>query len=172
MIANAKIYENAWVTTNECPAPPDDYPSEDKVVVFLDIFFRPEFFGRIVVWKNSALRNSGDYRMAKKGERHIVIDSLEEATRLKNSFRLSSDQKGHISVFYMPANNALFLNEILKRGHYAQGEPITIGTDEGEYRLRSDGQDVSFLLSDVFCKGEHIFTFSHDAEFLFEIFRD
>lgn len=173
MILNARIYETAWVFSKECPAPPDDYPSEDKVAEFLDIFLRPEFFGKIVVWKTSALRNSGDYRIPKRGERHIVITSLGEAASLKNSLRLSSDYKGHISVLYVPVNYYRFVNEILKSGHYGQGKSTTIGTNEGKYQLHdSDGQDLSFFLSDVFCRGEHIFAFSHDAEYLFEILRD
>ena len=172
MTLRANLYENAWRFSKDSPAPPSDYPSEDKVATFLDIFLAPQFFGKIVVWKNAALRNSGDYRMPKKGARHIVIDALQEAIRLKNSLRLSSDYKGHMSVLYVPVDASRFLDAILKSGHYAQARSTTIGTDDGEYRLhRSDGQDVSFLLSDVFCSGDRIFAFSHDTEYLFEMFR-
>ncbi|MBN1846653.1 MAG: hypothetical protein JW810_13290 [Sedimentisphaerales bacterium] len=171
-LIKAVIYENAWVFSEDSPAPPDDYPSQDKVEVFLDIFLTPKHFGRIVVWKNSNLRNSGDYRIPKKGEHHIVIGSLADAVKLRGPLRLSSDYKGDMSILYVPMNASLFLNEILKCGHHAQGKSTTIGTGEGEFQLHlANGQDVGFLLSDVFNSGEHIFTFTHDAEYLLEIFR-
>lgn len=171
-ILDAKVYENSWIFSENQPSPPEGYPSEDKVVVFLDNFLSKEHFGKIVVWKNSCLRNSSSYEMPKKGEHHIVISNLERAIKLRDVLRVSSDYKGHMSILYVPINSSLFLEKIVKYGHYAQGKSTTIGTGEGEYQLRRfDGQDVGFLLSDVFCKGEHIFTFSHDAEYLFEIFR-
>ena len=111
--------------------------------------------------------------MPKKRSQHIVIDSLEEAINLRSSIRLSCDYKGHFSILFVPKHVSDFLCQIMKQGHYGEGKPTTIGTGNGEYQLHpSDGQDIDFLLSDAFHSKEHIFAFSHDAEYLFEILRE
>jgi hypothetical protein len=173
MILKAKIYIDSWKPSRVCPAPPLDYPLQHKVDAFLDIFLKPQFFGRIVVWKNQSLRNPSDYRMTSKGTDYIMIDSLEEAVALRHSLRISCDYKGDLSILFVPKQASEFFCQIMKQGHYSEGKLTTIGTDSGEYQLiRSEGQDISFFLSGVFHSGERIFAFSHDAEYLFEIYRE
>ena len=176
MTIKANQYPDAWEFSEACPSPPANYlSSHDKVSAFLDVFLTSEFFGRIVVLKTQGLGNMSAYRIAKKGERHIVIESLEEASRplLRLSITSSCTGRGHMNIFFVPKDAEAFLRNVTEVGHYGKAEPVTIGTEDKWDPLdHSRGQDVRFLLSDVFRKGERIFSFSHDADYLYEIFRE
>ena len=143
--------------------------SEDVVNTFLSLFLDPKYFGRIIVWKTRYLRNSKAYKFS-KDKNYYVIDSNEEGKKLKRSLFGSSFSHGHMSVLFVPKNTDSFLNELMATGFYEPPVDVSIGTGQADDPLDlSHGQDVTFLSSDLFAKDESVFTFSHDAQYLYVI---
>ena len=78
---------------------------------------------------------------------------------------------GHLSVLFAPLESDLFFSKILKTKHYGQACNIEIGTEKPDDPFSfKKGCSFSFLESPVFENYNKIFTFSHDAEYLYEIF--
>jgi len=174
MVLRANEYPDVWEFSDENPAPPPDYPSENRVTAFLNIFLTPQFFGRIVIW-NRGFKYSRKYRIygIDKGVSHRIIDWLPEAIELKPYLADSCEGGGHLSILFVPKSQQEFLKQIMKRGHYGKPKEISIGSgNDDDPFSHSDEQDVAFLESSLFHTGERIFTFSHDAQFLYEIFRE
>jgi len=173
MTLRANEYPDVWEFSDECPSPPPDYPTENKVAAFLDIFLTPQFFGRIIVW-NRGFKYLANYRAYGMGKnvRYRKIDWLPEAIKLRPHIANSCEGSGHMSVFFVPECLEEFLNRITAHGHYGKPRSIIIGTGTQDDPLYFSGrEDVGFLESDLFHNGECIFTFSHDAQYLYEIFR-
>ena len=146
--------------------------SADNVDVFLDLFLNRKFFGKIVVLKTKELRNISDYRIRKQGERHITIDTIEEAINLRESLSRSSDYDGDMSILYVPKNASEFLEQLLEGGQFLEAKP-RIFDEKHKAGKGYFGPDwlVNFILSDVFISHDEVFAFSHDANFLCQFFR-
>ena len=77
-----------------------------------------------------------------------------------------------MSVLFVPEKPTEFLRQILKQGHYGEPILVSIGTGNNDDPLRfNSNRNVDFIESDLFHPGESIFTFTHDAQYLYEIFR-
>lgn len=171
LIANE--YPDVWEFSNECPSP-KNYPTWVEANVrarkFVETFLLPQFFGRVIIWGNSRFnRKVYDFE---KGKEYRIIDWQPEAEKLKYFIGNSCEGGGHFTALFVPLKPDLFLEEVLSEGHYGKPQRVTIGTKDRDDPLDwKHGQDIAFLESDIFRKGHRIFTFSHDAQFLYDIFR-
>ncbi len=147
----------------------DSIQCEDVVNTFLSLFIDPKYFGRIIVWNTRFLRNSKAYRFP-NDKNYYVIDSDEDAKKLKRSLFESSFSHGHMSVLFVPKNTVPFLDALIATDFYGPPVVVSVGTGHDDDPLHlSHGQDVTFLSSDLFAKNESVFTFSHDAQYLYVI---
>lgn len=173
MPLKAHEYPDVWVFSDDCPSPPKDSGwVEDKVRVgtFIDTFFMPQFFGRIVLWRYPRYAGA-DYFIDTSTSDYRMIDYLPEAEHIRFGIK-DLALVGHLSVFFVPLSTEIFLAKILSFGHYGKPQDVVLGSGNMNDPLdRKGGQDIAFLESDVFRSGHRIFTFSHDAQFLYEIFR-
>ena len=48
----ANEYPDIWQFSEDTPSPPLDYPKENRVNILVDVFLRPQFFGKIVIWEH------------------------------------------------------------------------------------------------------------------------
>ena len=175
MALQANEYPPKWETSNEYPSPPQGvwFPAEIRVAAFFSIFCNPQFFNRIVIWMShpKCLMNHKAYKIDKKTG-YRVITVLEKALGLRYAIENSCIGAGHMSILFVPNNADEFSSLVRTLKHYGNPKTITIGTGSKEDPLNlSLKQDIKFLESNLFHAGEHIFTFSHDAEYLYEIFR-
>ena len=168
----ANEYSDIWQFSDECPSPMN-YPTwadaDVRVHEFVDIFLKPQFFGKIIIWehKNWFTR----HKVGKMENGFCVLDYLPEAEMVQLSIE-SYNKTGHLSILFIPLEPKLFLSEILKSKHYKKPCKIEIGTGKSDEPFCcKDGYDFSFIESLVSTNDKRIFTFSHDAEFLYEIFR-
>jgi hypothetical protein len=159
MEVKAKEYPDVWEYSDEYPVPSKELgwvPEKEKIKEFVDIFLKDEFFLKIVFWRYQA----GSYQ---------VIDSLIQA----RSYREHIEREvltGHCSVLFLSASPERFALSILKSGHYGIPRTINIGSGgKNDPFDKAQGQDVTFITSKMFSNCEKIFTFSHDAEYLYEI---
>jgi hypothetical protein len=161
-----------WQFSKECPAPPPGtwFPAEIRAAAFFAIFLAPRFFDRIVIWGTHELSNRRAFKIDRKiGYR--VITTIEKALAHRRAIEDACVGAGHMSILFVPRNIDEFLQQVNDLYHYAKPTSITIGTGGGTDPL-GDDQDIAFLESNLFHNGDHIFTFSHDADYLFEIFRE
>jgi len=78
-----------------------------------------------------------------------------------------------MSVYFIPESPDKFLDEILAKKYYGKPMPITLGTGKDNDPLGfSNTVDLEFFESEFFKNVKRMFTFSHDAQYLYEIFRD
>ena len=170
MTLRANRYPDAWQFSSETPAPPHDYPGEDRVKVFVDLFSQYCFFGRIIVWEKSSWFTER-YLPRRTVEGYCIIDSPDELSIVRCAIE-SMATTGDMSVLFVPTSTDVFLERIIAGRHYGTPQEIVIGTAAPNDPLdRRRGQSIVFLESEAFRSGEHILAFSHDAEFLYEIFR-
>ena len=173
MPLKAREYPDVWVFSNDCPSPPKDSGwVEDKVRIrtFIETFFMPQFFGRIVLWRHPSYAGA-DYFIDTSTSDYRVINYLPEAEQLRFGIE-DLALSGHLSVFFVPLSTESFREKILSYGHYGKPQDIIMGSQDLNDPLDwKHGQDVALLESDTFRSGHRIFAFSHDAEFLYEIFR-
>ncbi len=170
MSLKAIEYPDIWVFSEEHAAPPLDYPTSNRVSVFLEFFLLPAFFGRIVLWGG---HRKFMYKVFKidRNTKYRIIDGPLEANELRY-FLASKSESGHLSVLFVPQSVDVFRKSIIDEGHYGTPQQIEIGTGgEGDPLIPKYGPDIRFLESSIFSEGERIFCFSHDAQFLYEIIR-
>ena len=138
--------------------------------VFVNTFLQQSFFAKIVVWeKKSWFTNRCPF--GKMVDDFRVLDHLPEVEMVKSPI-ISESKTGHLSVLFATLEPKLFLSKILEYGHYGKPCKIEIGTGKTDDPFSfKHGCDLSFLESTVFKNYRRIFTFSHDAQFLYEIFR-
>lgn len=169
MALKANEYPDIWQFSEATPSPPSDYPKKKRVNALVDVFLQPQFFGKIVIWEHKNwFVNKKTIGKIKNG--FLVMDYLPEAELVRYPI-VSCSEAGHLSVLFAPLKSDLFLSKILEYGHYGKPCMIEMGTGklDDPFRLKH-GYDFSFVESEVFRSYEKIFTFSHDAEFLYEIF--
>ena len=172
----ANEYPNVWEFSDECPSPPKNstwVPANIRVKAFLDIFLLPQFFRKIIIW-NRGSEYLGNFKIygLKKKDKYLLVDWLYEAERLKLYLADSCEGSGHMSVYFVPQSPSEFLSKILAKKHYGKSKSITLGTGKSNDPLGfADMTDLNFLESDLFKNVERMFTFSHDADYLYEIFR-
>ncbi|MHC4464556.1 MAG: hypothetical protein ACYS91_18140 [Planctomycetota bacterium] len=143
--------------------------AENVVNTFLSLFFDPKYFGKIIVWNTPFLTNSKSYKFP-NDKNYYVIDSDEEGKKLKRSLFESSFSRGHMSVLFVPKDTVSFLDALMATDFYGPPVDVSIGTGQNDDPIGlSYGQDLTFLSSDLFAKDESVFTFSHDAEYLYVI---
>lgn len=172
MVLRANEYPPMWQFSKECPAPPPStwFPAEIRATAFFAIFLAPKFFDRIVIWGTRELSNRRLFKIDRKiGYR--VITTIEKALAHRSAIEYACVGAGHMSILFVPQHVDEFLQQVNKLHHYGEPTLIKIGTENGIDPLGND-QDIDFLESNLFHSGEHIFTFSHDADYLFEIFRE
>ncbi len=143
--------------------------AEEVVDSFLGLFLRPDTFGRIVIVRTPFLRNRKEYRIA-RGDNCRVLLSRDEAERLKKQIRASCISHGHLSILFVPADSDSFLTELLGTGYYITPEEVSVGAGPTHGACEvSLCESVDILALDIFGKSKSVFTFSHDAQFLFVI---
>ena len=173
MSLKANEYPDVWEFSDKYPFPPKKLnwvTSKVKVKKFVDVFLTQSYFNKIIFWRYPSYTGADYFITTKTSEFHL-LECLTEAERLRYAIE-SQAETGHLSVFFVPLSPNLFLEEILYDGHYGKHKEILIGTKESDDPLNWEyGQDIAFIESDLFNDGERIFTFSHDAECLYDIFR-
>ncbi len=173
MSLKALEYPDIWQFSDEYPSPkniPTWADAKDRVREFVDWFLRPQFFGKIVIWEH---QNWFAYRnVTEKGEGGFcVFDHLPKAELYRGPIE-SDCETEHLSVLFAPLRPELFLSKILESGHYGKPCTIEIGTGNAGDPLKGEKyRNVSFLESDAFKNYTRVFTFFHDAQFLYEIIR-
>jgi hypothetical protein len=170
----ANEYPDCWIFSNDCPSPPKDsgwVSDKKKVRHFVDVFLLPQFFGEIVIWEYYRLVTSR-YFTRGTNENYKIIDYLPEAEQFRFAIE-GHTVTGHMSVLYIPLSPDIFLKRVLAQKSYGKPREILIGkeVDNGYPFDCRHGQNIDFIMSKVFKEGDRIFAFSHDAEFLYEIFR-
>ncbi len=165
----ANEYPNVWQFSDEQPSPPKDYPTSNRVEKFMETFISYQCFSKIYVWGDT-LSDQMAYKVD-EANGYRVIDTVFEANKLSYLLaRLSKYE--HFSVMYVSQVPDQFLRKILSFGHYGKPDNIGIGSKKRDDPLGKGYSHVlDFLESDVFKDGDRIFTFSADAQFLYEIFR-
>lgn len=169
MSLKANEYPSVWEFSDENPSP-KNYPTwvdaRVRVRKFVDVFLRPQFFGRIVIWgKKSWFTDRCNFGKIVNG--FCVLDDLSQVELIRYPIE-NSAETGHFSVLFVPLSADIFLEKILESRHYGEFKLVTIETRNLYWE---HGQDITFLESESFRDGERIFTFSHDAQYLYEIFR-
>lgn len=172
MSLHAYQYPDTWVFSDDCPAPPEDWiDTTEKIRLFLEMFLTRTFFNRAIVWKTRYLRYNKAFAVPPQSTCRIIT-CVEELKRIDRFVRLSCQGSGHMSILFVPLHPQAFAKEIIERKLYGHPQSMKIGTyKKGDPLDRNQGQHIEFLQSDIFNAGEHLFTFHHDAEYLYEIFR-
>jgi hypothetical protein len=173
MSLKAHEYPDIWQFSDEHPSPkniPTWADATDRVREFVDWFLRPQFFGKIVIWENQnwfAHRN-----ITEKGEGGFcVFNHLTKAELFRGPIE-SYSETGHLSMLFAPLRPELFLSKILETEHYGTPCTIEIGSGNADDPLIGEKyRDAAFLESDAFKNYTRVFTFFHDAQFLYEIIR-
>jgi hypothetical protein len=171
MALYANEYPDIWVFSNERPSPksiPTWVDARSRVHEFVGVFLTAEFFGRILIWEHKSW-------FARISHCTIcgfcVLDHLAEAQLTRHAIE-SCSETGHMSVLFSPLKPDLFLKRIIESGRYGKPCRIEIGTGgSGDPFAFKHGYDFSFLESLFLEDWVKIFTFSHDAQALYEIFR-
>lgn len=168
----ANEYPDIWQFSDEHPSPknhPTWADAKVRVREFVDIFLQHQFFGKIVIWEHRNWFENRNITEKKEGG-FCVLDYLPKAELVRHPIE-SYSETGHLSVLFAPLESELFLSKILEHKHYGQPFKIKIGTGKSDDPFSFKKKyDFSFLESAVFRNYKKIFTFSHDAEFLYEIF--
>lgn len=137
----------------------------------MDVFLSIEYFKKTVVW---GVVPWFDKYLAEKAKRYgfFLFDNLEEAKKYRYFLEDYSSGGGHLNILSVPTNVDSFWKVIKSEGHYGEYCWVEFGGGKPNDPLKGlMNRDVRFLESDVFERGEHIFTFSHDAQYLYEILR-
>ena len=173
MSLKANEYPDIWRFSKDCPSPPRNVnwvASNIKVKKFINVFLTQTYFGKIIFWRYPSYAGAG-YFINDKTSEYYLLNCLTEADRLRYAIEKQAET-GHLSVFFVPLSPDDFIKEILCDGHYGKHKEIVIGLHNSDDPLDWEhGQNIAFIESDIFNDGERIFTFSHDAEYLYEIFR-
>ena len=160
-------YENIW-DPNETSRPPPSWAGGDvRVEEFMDVFLKPEFFGKLVVWNNWELRNRRRLGIARGVE--FAEFTLKEAIEKRKAICKSCFSQGGLSVLCMPKreSEAEFRRRIFATGHYADGvKSVVTGDDE---HLVAGLARIADKLKAIVGGDQTIFVFSHDADQLYEI---
>ncbi len=135
----------------------------------VDTFLKSQFFKRIIVWGDCYLTYN-DYQLY-NDIKYRVIDEIEVAELLKYQINKSCITDLHFTVLFIPLMPEKFVAEILKDGHYGKPVSLFVGTSDADDMLDwRNGRSSDFFESDLFRKVQRVFGFTHDAEFLYEIF--
>jgi hypothetical protein len=152
-------YADIW-SPAVAPAPPDGWRRPElRVEEFMDCLLTPEFFDRLVVWNTRFLRNRRQFGIGRKQE--FVPLTLNEAGAKWLAVQKACYSHGHLSILCLPKNTDAFRTRILASGYYADGVQVALGgypVADAERRLLA-----------FFAEGDVIFTFSHDADSLYEV---
>ncbi len=172
MILKANEYPDIWEFREEQPTP-EKFPTyinpKNKVSEFLNIFLTHRFFKKIIIWGNTRF-NRTVYNMSKK-EDFCIIELLSETEKLMPYIEYSCNDGGHMSVLFVPNNPQDFINTILSTKHYGEPMSVRIGSkDKNDPLCYKKGQNVEFFGNDILKNDKVIFCFTHDAQFLYEIF--
>ena len=164
-------YPDIWKFSNECPSPKDIptwVDAKDKICEFTTAFLTPQFFKKLIFWLYPEYAGAGYF--IEKGSDFHVIDYLYEAEEVRYGIENLS-LKGHLCVLFVPINSGAFTERILSTGHYGEPKQVVIGDQSKNDPLDWEhGQSLDLFNSSLFSNCNRIFTFSHDAEFLYEIF--
>ena len=169
---NSNRYPDSWVFSDDCPSPkniPTWVDAKVKVKEFVDIFLSQQFFKKLIFWRYPEYAGAS-YFIDSESE-YRLVDYLFEAEEVRYGIE-DLALKGHLSVLFVPLDPDTFVKKVINRGHYGAPRQIIVGDQNDDDPLEwQHGQDITFLESNVFKDGERIFTFLHDAEYLYEIFR-
>jgi hypothetical protein len=156
-----------WEFSNEHPSPPLRYPTTNRVTILINTFLQDKYFGRVLLVKKKILGNM----FRKSDNNYIVLTKKEDILRLGNQLS-EKCQRDFLSVIFVPVNPENFLNDLLAKGHYGQPTRILVGDSSIADPLGSDDRVEKMLfLENSFESGEILFSFSHDADYLYQIFR-
>lgn len=167
MQLSAREYPDMWEFSNERPCPPSNYSKSDKVDIFIQTFLKDNYIGRVVIFNKKIL--SQIFRG--KEYRSVVLVEKRDILRLQNTFP-NICRRNFLSAVFVPTRPSQFLQELLMYGHYGNPASISIGDGSDSDPLNNGERECRLSsISELFNKGETLFSFSHDADFLYEIFR-
>lgn len=136
---------------------------------FLYLFLQEENFNKIIVInKYKYLRNRKEYGIDRETPCRIFKDRQEVSEEV---VKRSCISHGHLSILFVPNKRTHFFNQYFQIGFFKAGKSLEIGTG-----LKGDLFGISYLSTLLEClqvaelqRGDLIYTFSHDANYLYEI---
>jgi hypothetical protein len=111
----ANEYPDIWQFSDEQPSPknfPTWVDAKVRVHELVDIFLRPQFFGKIVIWEKQNWFVHRNITEKKEGG-FCVFDHLAETEFVRGPIESYSEIE-HLSVLFAPLRPELFLSKILE----------------------------------------------------------